>query len=165
MRQWISHTDSFRHAIWSKLDIANSENEDDNHNINMNNTAPTTIHIPIESFRIFGFVNDNGFRTNAPGRDTRRRLGYTEDVQRVFYSGHFAGHGLKVQAITLINGLFSNIFVALLRVSDTALQNMSGLDFYLTRLFMEFNRSRESITRSIWRWCFSTVGNYSSKVH
>ena len=27
-----------------------------------------------------------------------------------------------------------------LRVSDTGLQNMSGLDFYLTRLFLEFNK-------------------------
>ena len=80
MRQWISHTDSFRHAIWSKLDIANSENEDDNHNINMNNIAPTTIHIPIESFKIFEFVNDTGFRTNLPGRDTRRCLGYVNII-------------------------------------------------------------------------------------
>jgi hypothetical protein len=79
------------------------------------------LSIPLESFRIIGFVDDTGFRTNAPGRDTRRRLGYIEDVQRAFYSGYFAGHGLKVQGITLPNGLFGSVFVAPLRVSDAGL--------------------------------------------
>ena len=83
MRQLVAHTDSFRHAIWSKLEISNNENENGNRDDNVNNTMPSTPHIPLESFRIFGFVDDTGFRTNAPGRDTRRRLGYTEDIQRV----------------------------------------------------------------------------------
>ena len=60
---------------------------------------------------------------------TRRRLRYFEDVQRAFYSGYFTGHGLKVQAVTLPNGLFGSVFVAPLRASDTGLQSMSGLDF------------------------------------
>ena len=94
----------------------------------------------MESFRIIGFVDDTGFRTNAPGRDTHRRLGYIDDAQRAFYSGYFAGYGLKVQGITLQNRLFGSLFVAPLRVSDAELQNMSGLDFYLTRLFLEFNK-------------------------
>ena len=100
------------------MDIVNNENEDDNEDVNMNNTGPTILHIPLDSFRIFGFVDDTGFRTNAPRRDTRRRLGYTEDIQRAIYSGYFTGHGLKVQAITLPNGLFGSIFVAPLIVTD-----------------------------------------------
>ena len=32
-------------------------------------------------FRVFGFVDDTGFRTSAPGRDTRRRLGYPYDSE------------------------------------------------------------------------------------
>ena len=80
MRQWVAHTDYFRHAIWSKLDIINNENGDQNRERNVNNAAPTRLSIPLESFRTIGFVDDTGFRTNAPGRDTRRRLGYIEDV-------------------------------------------------------------------------------------
>ena len=95
--------------------------------------------IPFESFRIFGFLDDTGFRTTAPGRSTRRIMGFHDDPQRSFYSGYFAGHGLKVQALTLPNGMFGSIYIASLRVSDSGLLNMSGLDAYLSNLFREFN--------------------------
>ena len=110
----MAHSDSFRLVIWSKLDISNNENENGNRDDNVNNTAPSTLYFPLESFSVFGFVDNTGFRTNAPGRDTRRCLGYSEDVQRAFYSGYFDGHGLKVQAITLPSGLFGSIFLFLL---------------------------------------------------
>jgi hypothetical protein len=84
-------------------------------------------------------LDDTGFRTQAPGRSLRRRYGLTEDVQRAFYSGYFSGHGLKVQALTLPNGLFGSVFVASLRISDCSLQNMSGLDTYLSSIFREHN--------------------------
>ena len=85
-------------------------------------------------------MDDTGFRTTAPGRQTHRRLSYVEDFQRVLYSGYFIGYGLKVQAMTLPHGLFGSAYVAPLRVSDAGLQNMSGLYHYLTTLFLEFNK-------------------------
>ena len=97
------------------------------------------LDIPFESFRIFGFLDDTGFRTTAPGNNTRRRMGFSDDIQRTFYSGYFGHHGLKIQALTLPNGMFGSIYVGALRVSDAGLLNMSGLDTYLSRLFSEFN--------------------------
>ena len=129
MRQWVFHIDTFRHAIWTKLDINNHTNETDIKDRDVTTTQQRPLNTACESFRIFGLVDDTGFRITAPGRDTRRRLGHSEDVHRAFYSGYFAGHGLKVQAATLPYGLFGSVFVAPFRLSDTRLQNMSGLDF------------------------------------
>ena len=82
---------------------------------------------PLESFCIFEFLDDTGFRTTVPGRSTRRRMGVHDDPQRSFYSGYFAGHGLKLQALTLPNGMLGSIYLVSLRVSDSGLLNMSGL--------------------------------------
>ena len=56
-----------------------------------------------------------------------------------FNSGYFIGHRFKVQAVTLPNGLFGNVCIALLRISDCGLQNMSGLNAYLSSHFREFD--------------------------
>ena len=80
-----------------------------------------------------------GYRTTAPGRKMRRKIGFNDNVQRSFYSEYFADHGFKVQALTLLNGMFGSIYLASLRVSDTGLLNMSGLDNYLSNLFRELN--------------------------
>ena len=66
-------------------------------------------------------------------------MGFHDDPQHSFYSGSFAGHGLKLQASTLPNGMFGLIYIAFLRVSDSGLLNVSGLDTYLSNLFTEFN--------------------------
>ena len=87
------------------------------------NRQYTTISIVgVVLFLILGFVDDTGFRTTVPGRETRRRLSYIEVVQRPSYSEYFARHGLKVQAVTLHNGLFVSIYLAPLRISDAELQ-------------------------------------------
>ena len=103
------------------------------------NKTSTLIHIeiPFESFRIFGFIDDTGFRTTAPGIGARRRYGFNDDVQRSFYSGYFAGHGLKVQAVTFPNGMIGSIYIGSWRVSDSGLLNLSGLDQCLTTMFHE----------------------------
>ncbi len=44
---------------------------------------------------------------------------------------------MKVQALTLPNGMFGSIYVGSWRVSDSGLLNMSGLDSYLSNLFTE----------------------------
>ena len=44
----------------------------------------TFLRIPFEISRIFAFLDDTGFRTTAPGRSTRRRYGFNDDVQRIF---------------------------------------------------------------------------------
>ena len=140
MGQWTNKIDIFRYAIWEKMKI-NNNNSGTASTGNCNNQhGAVNLNIPFESFRIFGFADDAGFRTTAPGRQTRQRLGYAEDVQRAFYSGYFTGHGLKVQTVSLPNGLFGSAYVAPLRVSDAGLQNMSGLDHYLTTLFLEYNK-------------------------
>ena len=96
------------------------------------------INIPFESFHIFGFLDDTGFRTTAPGINARRRIGFYDDVQRAFYSGYFGHHGLKIQAVTLPNGIFGSVYIVALRVSDSGLLDMSGLDTCLSTIFREF---------------------------
>ena len=56
-----------------------------------------------------------------------------------FIAEIFSHHGLKIQAVTLPNGMFGSVFIGALRVSDSGLLNMSGLDTYLSALFREFN--------------------------
>ena len=64
---------------------------------------------------------------------------FFDDVQRSFYSGYFVSHGFKVQASILPNSMFSSIYLASMRVSDSGLLHMSGLDNYLSSLFCELN--------------------------
>ena len=82
----------------------------------------STLNIPFESFRIFDCVDDTSFTTTAPGWDAIQRLGYSEDTQRAFYSRYITDYVLKIQAVTLPNGLFDSIYVA--HLSD-GLPNMS----------------------------------------
>ena len=38
--------------------------------------------IPLNSFRIFGFLDDTGFQTTIPGVEARRTHGIHDDIQR-----------------------------------------------------------------------------------
>ena len=140
MRMWLPQINSFRHAIWSKLNEGYSVEE--SYDIDTNEATPQRLiflTIPFASFRIFGFLDDTGFRTTTPGIGSRRVNGFHDDVQRSFYSGYFAGHGLKVQGLTLPNGMIGSCFIGSWRTSDAGLLNMSGLDAYLSSLFIENN--------------------------
>ena len=99
MGQWNSKLDDFRSTIWRKITDGGTIET------NGSNETLVTLNIPFDSFRIFGFLDDTGFRTTAPGIGIRRRLGFIDDMQRVFYFGCFAAHGIKVQVVTLPNGL------------------------------------------------------------
>ena len=48
-------------------------------------------------------------------------------------------HGFKVQALILPNGMFGSIYLASLRLSNTGLLNMSGIDNYPSNLFRKLN--------------------------
>ena len=146
MRMWMPYVDSFRMAIWSKIgEKCTVEETAVTGDVSNNTTRYVYLTIPFDSFRVFGFIDDTGFRTTAPGISTRRTYGFNDDVQRSFYSAYFAGHGIKAQAVTLPNGMFGSIFIGAWRVSDAGLLNMSGLDGYLTTLLREFNMELSSI--------------------
>ena len=53
----------------------------DSHNVPGRHTN-IVLNIPFDSFMIFDFLDDTGFVTSAPGRSTRRRYGFYDDVQR-----------------------------------------------------------------------------------
>ena len=135
MTQWLSSIDTFREAIWRKIVTGGTIESSTNNS----GDTDTLIHIdiPFNTFRIFGMVDDTGFRTSAPGIEARRVMGFNDDVQRSFYSGYFAGHGIKIQAVSLPNGMIGSIFVGSWRVSDSGLLNLSGLDTYLSSIFHE----------------------------
>ena len=75
--------------------------------------------IPFGSWRIFGFLDNTGFRTTAPGIEISRVMGYIADLQMAFYLGYVAGHGLKIQAVGLPNRMIGSIFTGAWRESDT----------------------------------------------
>ena len=56
-------------------------------NITYNDESSTLVHIdiPLESFRIYGFLDDTRFRTTAPGREARRVYDFSDDIHRAFY--------------------------------------------------------------------------------
>ena len=64
---------------------------------------------------------------------------FFDNIQHVFYSAYFAGHGIKMQVVSLPNGMVGSVFFGSWRVSDAGMVNMSGLDGYLSALFREFH--------------------------
>ena len=78
MRQWLPHLDSFRDAIWRKI-VSGGTIETSLGN-NQAQEIYARIEIPKDSFRIFGFLDDTGFRTTAPGLEARRTMGFYDDV-------------------------------------------------------------------------------------
>lgn len=122
MEQCLPEIDSFHSTIRTKSTnggIIESNHEGD---------TLVTLQAPFESFR-------TGFQTMAPGIGARRRYGFSDDIERAFYSGYFSGHGIKVQAITLPNGMVGSIYLGLLRISDSSLLNMSNLNCHLMHFF------------------------------
>lgn len=150
MRMWLDSIEDFRYAIWSRVMNGVVVNEYPNNDTGVGNTD-TYVHvgIPFESFRIFGFLDDTGFRTTAPGIWARRRIGFFDDIQRAFYSGYMSGHGMKVQVLSLPNGMFGSIYIGPMRVSDSGLLNMSNLDTYLTKLFREKRMNMEGASNQL----------------
>ena len=133
MRMWIPSINDFKYAIWHHLKHTVTLEED------REGQRYVALNIPLECFRIFGFLDDTGFRTTAPGIGVRRQEGFLDDIQRAFYSAYFAAHGIKVQVISLPNGMIGSIFLASWRNSDAGVANMSGLNSYLEHLFEEYD--------------------------
>ena len=79
---WVDKIPKFQYTIWDKLRNGATVEE-----IVYNDSICTDIHIciflgiPLNSFHIFGFPNDTGFRTNVPTLGMRRLMGFHDDVQ------------------------------------------------------------------------------------
>ena len=60
---WVNKLPEFQHPIWNKLlhGVTVEETEHNEH------VCYFLGGIPINSFQIFGFLDDTGFRTTAPG--------------------------------------------------------------------------------------------------
>lgn len=130
MRQWVPSINEFRNAIWDKLVhgvLVETEGGRPVRHVN--------VTVPFENFTVFGFLDDTGIKTAAPGRDAQRQNVFAPDLQRAFYSRYFRHHGLKVQTVLLPNGLFGSIYIASLRNNDNGILNMSQLAVYLQDLF------------------------------
>ena len=61
MNQWMSKIHDFHECIWSKA-VGGGTIESNREGKNF-----ITLDIDLDSFRIFGFLDDTGFRTTAPG--------------------------------------------------------------------------------------------------
>ena len=91
----------------------------------------------LDSFRIFGFLDDFAMPTCRPGSWVSRHQRFVHDIQRAFYSGYFKQYGLKAQAVYLPNGMFGSIYISSMAHNDIGTLNLSGLDIYLQELLAD----------------------------
>ena len=91
-------------------------------------------HFDIDTFRIFGFLDDFAIPTARPATEASRRHHFEHDIQRAFYSGYLRRHGLKAQVVYLPIGIVGSVYITELRQNDNGVQNMSGLNNYLLNL-------------------------------
>ena len=93
LRQWIPYIHQFREAIWKNIDSGGTLETTTRNNDSTSSLV--YIDISFETFRMFGFVDDTGFRTTASGIEARRRYGFHDDIQRPFYSRYLLGMASK----------------------------------------------------------------------
>jgi hypothetical protein len=131
MCQWLPKIDSFREAIWNKLleGIINETMPD-------GSVIQWEVYLPLEYFRVFGWLDDTDIKTNRPRPGTtvdteRQRL---IDTQQAFYNRYFRGHGYKAQVVHLPNGMIGSIYLGPLHHNDNGMQNLSGLNPYLVSI-------------------------------
>ena len=92
-------------------------------------------HFDLNTFRIFGFLDDFAIPTARPGSGPSfRQRQFTHDIQRAFYSGYLRAHGLKAQIVYLPIGIIGSVFITELRQSNNGVQNISGLNNYLLQI-------------------------------
>jgi DDE superfamily endonuclease len=133
LRMWMPYLDIFRAAILEHLQAQACIDLMSSITVLAAEAAAFLQSLP-EAFRIFGFLDDYGVPTAAPGYAARRTQDFAHDIQRAFYSGYFRFHGLKVQVVFLPNGMVGSVFVASLAHNDRGMANLSGLNDYLLNL-------------------------------
>ena len=129
---WVQYIDKFWLAIYNRLTSAPRWWE-----LMVHPEIHGPMDLTLESFRIFGFLDDVGLSMCQPGDSLRRRAGFLHDIQEAFFSGYFRDHGLKAQAVQVANGMFASIFVTSMSQNDLGALNMSGIDEYLQSLLQD----------------------------
>jgi hypothetical protein len=82
MHQWVPFVDNFRTAIWDQiLSGLVNERRKDGSEINYE------VYLPLQTFRIFGWLDDTDLRTDRPraARKTDDATGTLHDTQHAFY--------------------------------------------------------------------------------
>ena len=81
MRMWLPEIVDFRRVIWDRLrNGATVEELSFVPEIGENPQSHVFIDIPFEPFRIFGFLYDTSFKTNAPGTSVNRNIGLYDNI-------------------------------------------------------------------------------------
>ena len=80
MHMWMPYVKDFRYAIWLKLKQGATVSVRSGYKSEVD-SIQSIVHLSIsfEAFRIFGFLDDTGFRTTATDIGIRRRYGYHDD--------------------------------------------------------------------------------------
>ncbi len=91
-------------------------------------------HFDLDSFCIFGFLDDFAMPTGCPGSSATQSHNYESDIQQAFYSGYLCCHGLKAQVVYLPIGVIGSVCITKLQQNNSSVLNMSGLNDYLVGL-------------------------------
>ena len=123
LQLYMNDVDSFRTAIYNT------------------SFEPSLDNYPLDDHRIFGFIDTKGHESTRPGgsgaaeHDEERAEQF--QLQQAFYSAYGKMHGLRVQAVTLPNGMFGHIYVSTAAQNDRGILNLSGVQ---EALVSEFDR-------------------------
>lgn len=75
MRMWVQSIGEFWYAIWHHIQHIITIEQ---HRFG---ERYVSLDVPFNIFRIFGFLDDTGFRTTAPGRGLHRFFEFVHDLQ------------------------------------------------------------------------------------
>ena len=91
MIYWPPQIDNVCRLIWLKLNEGETVKETTDKNDAASEVRGyVSLDIPFERWRIFGFLDNTGFRTNPPRFGARHIHGFHDDIQRAFYSTYFS---------------------------------------------------------------------------
>jgi len=128
MEIWIGQTHDFRQAFFESC-FCNEDGECE------------VEGLTFDSFRPFSIIDCMGVSTCAPGtgpiHGTNDRRPNWYAIQMAFYTRYGKKWGLKLQCVTLPNGMFMHIFCTSLAQNDIGVLNISGIQIELRRLFIE----------------------------
>ena len=117
MEYWAEHVPAFRDAIW-KYVCFNDNGEQD-------------VDVPLESFRIFGFMDCLQIATCQPGsgavNEDDDRVENRFEIQRAFFTAYGKIWGMSTQAVHIPNRMVGNVYFTLVAQNDLGVVNISGI--------------------------------------
>ena len=131
MEYFATNVNDCREKIWRCVCFDNEGNQN--------------IDVPLEHFRLFGFIDCMTTSTCMPGsgpiNENQDRVENTFEIQRAFFTSYGKKWGMKIRAIYLPNGMVSNVFFTAISQNNNGLIKISGIEEELERVLQNYKLS------------------------